>query len=164
MSRFNSIPRRESERTGSLVIAPHNGPVAGLISAVVLALVLLVGISVQARADDPHLGIIEYEISCMPCHGVDGHGDGRLAHSLKTAPADLTRIAKSNGGEFPFANVADIIDGRAIVAAHGQREMPVWGDRYRRAIDANESPTAIERHARAQIAALVRYIESIQAK
>jgi hypothetical protein len=42
--------------------------------------------------------------------------------------------------------------------------MPVWGDRYRRAIEANEPPAAIERRARAQIAALVRYIESIQAK
>jgi hypothetical protein len=100
----------------------------------------------------------------MPCHGVDGRGDGRLAHSLKTSPADLTQITTSNGGEFPFAKVADILDGRAIVAAHGQREMPVWGDRYRRAIEANERPAAIERRARAQIAALVRYIESIQAK
>ena len=114
------------------------------------------------------LSSIEYEISCVPCHGVDGHGDGRLAHSLahslKTAPADLTRIAKSNRGQFPFARVANIIDGRAIVAAHGQREMPVWGDRYRGAIGANEPPTAIEQRAQAQIAALARYIESIQAK
>jgi hypothetical protein len=62
----------------------------------------------------------------MPCHGVDGHGDGRLAQALKTRPADLTRIAKANQGEFPTKKVADIIDGRAIVAMHGPREMPVW--------------------------------------
>lgn len=96
----------------------------------------------------------------MPCHGVDGHGDG----SFEDCPADLTQIAKSNGGEFPFAKVAEIIDGRAIVAAHGQREMPIWGDRYRRAIEANEPPAVIERRARAQVTALVRYIETIQAK
>ena len=30
----------------------------------------------EADAEDPHLGVIEYEISCMPCHGVEGHGDG----------------------------------------------------------------------------------------
>jgi hypothetical protein len=69
-----------------------------------------------------------------------GQGDGRLARSLNIAPADLTRIAKANGGEFPFAKVAEIIDGRAIVAAHGQREMPVWGERYRRAIERDELP------------------------
>jgi len=163
LSRFNSIPQR-CKLSAFQVIPPGDQGVACIVSAPVLALVILIGIGVQAGADDLHLGVIEYEISCMPCHGVDGHGDGRLAHALKTAPADLTQIAKSNGGEFPFTKVADIIDGRAIVAAHGQREMPVWGDRYRRAIDANEPSAAIEQRARAQIAALVRYIESIQAK
>jgi hypothetical protein len=60
----------------------------------------------KAKAKDPHLGIIEYEISCMPCHGINGHGDGRLAKSLKTAPADLTKIAKSNRGKFSSDKVA----------------------------------------------------------
>lgn len=164
MSRFNSIRQRGCDLSPSLALPPENRSIACTISAPVLALVILMGISVQARADDPHLGVIEYEISCMPCHGINGRGDGRLARSLKTAPADLTRIAESNGGEFPFAKVADFIDGRAIVAAHGQREMPVWGDRYRRAIEANEPAAATERRARAQITALVRYIEQIQAK
>jgi hypothetical protein len=100
----------------------------------------------------------------MPCHGVDGRGHGRLANTLKSAPADLTQIAKSNNGTFPFNKVADIIDGRAIVAAHGGREMPVWGDRYRRRIEPSESAAMIEQRARAQIAALVRYLEAIQEK
>jgi mono/diheme cytochrome c family protein len=86
---------------------------------------------VAARAEDPHLGIVEYEIACMPCHGVDGRFDGTRAKSLKAAPADLTKIAKSNGGIFPSDRIAGIIDGRAAVAAHGRREMPLWGDRYR---------------------------------
>jgi hypothetical protein len=47
----------------------------------------------EADAEDPHLGVIEYEISCMPCHGVEGHGDGRLPPALKIRPADLTKIA-----------------------------------------------------------------------
>jgi hypothetical protein len=81
----------------------------------------------SAIADDPHLGITEYEIACMSSHGVDGRGDGRLARTLKTAPADLTQIAKSNGGTFPLNKVEEIVDGRAPVAAHGDRDMPVWG-------------------------------------
>jgi hypothetical protein len=126
--------------------------------------VLSMCLSAQVIADDPHLGVIEYEISCMPCHGMDGHGDGRLADALKTRPADLTRIAKANKGVFPAGNVAEIIDGRTIVATHGPREMPVWGDRYRKAIEPNEPSASVERRARTQIRALVRYLEAIQEK
>jgi cytochrome c len=133
-------------------------------TTLIMALTFQLGVGAFAKADDPHLGIIEYEISCMPCHGVDGHGDGRRAKSLKTVPADLTKIAKSNNGAFPAAKIAEIIDGRAIVAAHGQREMPVWGERYRMPTEANESPAEIEQRARTQIAALVRYLQTIQEK
>ena len=157
MSRLQLIPQRKS---GRFVVSSGCRSVAASISALVVLFVL----GGQARADDPHLGVIEYEISCMPCHGVEGRGDGRRARSLKTAPADLTQIAKFHGGDFPSAQVAEIIDGRTIIAAHGQREMPVWGDRYRRPIEANEPVAAIERRAQAQITALVRYLETIQAK
>jgi mono/diheme cytochrome c family protein len=116
------------------------------------------------KAEDPHLGLTEYELSCMPCHGIDGRGDGLRAKSLKTAPADLTKIAKSNGGVFPAKKVTEIIDGRATVAAHGQREMPVWGDRYRVRVDASERTAMIERRADTQIAALVQYLRTIQEK
>lgn len=118
----------------------------------------------DARAQDPHLGITEYEISCMPCHGIDGRGDGPRAKSLKTEPADLTMIAKSHNGEFPVKKLIEIIDGRAIVETHGPRDMPVWGDRYRVSAEANERISEIERRARAQIAALVEYLKTIQAK
>jgi len=118
----------------------------------------------SVKAQDPHLGLTEYELSCMSCHGVDGHGDGPRAKSLKTAPADLTKIAKSNGGAFPAKKVTEVIDGRAIVAAHGQREMPVWGDRYRMRIDVSERNSRIERRAHAQISALVEYLRTIQEK
>jgi len=138
---------------------PSSGRTVALFFA---ASMLLQASSLPARADDPHLGVIEYEIACMPCHGVDGHGDGPRAKFLKTAPADLTKIAKANNGKFPFKKIADIVDGRAATAAHGRREMPVWGNRYRVRADANESPAQIEKRARAQIAALVQYLRAIQ--
>ena len=112
----------------------------------------------------PTWEITEYEISCMPCHGIDGRGDGPRAKSLKTAPADLTMITKSHNGEFPVKKLIEIIDGRAIVATHGQRDMPVWGDRYRVPAEVNERASQIERRARAQVAALVEYLKTIQAK
>ena len=110
------------------------------------------------------VGIVEFEIACMPCHGIEGRGDGSLANSLKRRPADLTQIAKSNGGIFPFKKVAEIIDGRASVAAHGVRDMPVLGDRYRVVTDAGEAAAEVEQRARTQINALVEYLETIQEK
>lgn len=64
---------------------------------------------------------------CASCHGLYGTGDGPVASSLKVKPTDLTLLSKNNGGAFPEAEVRDFIDGTKIVAAHGSREMPVWG-------------------------------------
>ena len=119
------------------------------------------GLSDHAGAESYHRGMVEYEVACMPCHGIDGRGDGRLAPTLKTRPADLTQIARSNKGRFPTARIAAIIDGRDVMAAHGQREMPIWGDRYRKPIPG-EKPTMIEKRVRAQINALIDYLKSIQ--
>lgn len=133
---------------------------------------LLFGLSVlgPAGADEPppldddvlHYGPVEYEVSCLPCHGVDGRGDGPLAPHLAVAPSDLTGIAAANGGEFPSLRVLQIIDGRALVSAHGNRDMPVWGDRYRAEAPDGESAIDIEREALARLAVLVRYLESLQ--
>jgi hypothetical protein len=124
---------------------------------------MLAALGFPAQAQDPHLGITEYEISCMPCHGIDGRGDGPRAKTLKTVPADLTMITKSHNANSPPRNSLTI-DGRAIVGTHGQRDMPVWGDRYRVRTEANEPNSAIDRRARAQILALVEYLRRIQEK
>jgi len=58
---------------------------------------------------------------------VNGKGDGVVAAELKTAPSDLTQIARRNGGRFDGPKMIGIIDGRQSVPAHGPREMPVWG-------------------------------------
>jgi len=133
-------------------------PILRLVAA---TMSLLAGVGSQAGAESYHRGIVEYEVACMPCHGIDGRGDGRLAETLKTPPADLTRIARSNQGQFPSARIAEIIDGRALVAAHGKREMPVWGDRYSVPM-RGESPATVEKRVRAQIDALIDYLKSIQ--
>lgn len=134
---------------------------ASLRLAMAAAATVSFGLSHPAAAESYHLGMVEYEVACMPCHGIDGRGDGRLAPTLKTRPADLTRIARSNKGRFPTARIAAIIDGRDSRVAHGQREMPIWGDRYRTPIPG-ESPAAAEKRGRAQINALIDYLKSIQ--
>lgn len=116
----------------------------------------------QGDEDVDDRGITEYEISCMPCHGVNGKGDGPNAAKLSKAPADLSMLEKSNGGVFPEKRVREMIDGRADVAAHGPRSMPVWGSRYRVPIDDLDKPKEVEKRARAVIDDLVLYLKSLQ--
>jgi mono/diheme cytochrome c family protein len=64
---------------------------------------------------------------CAACHGVNGSGDGPAAPALRTKPPDLSTIALRNNGTFPTARVQGIIAGDDVLAAHGSREMPIWG-------------------------------------
>lgn len=73
----------------------------------------------QDDVDGDDRALTEYEISCMDCHGPDGHGDGPMAPRLSKRPADLTKIAKSNGGVFPEKRIMEMIDGRAAIARTG---------------------------------------------
>lgn len=64
---------------------------------------------------------------CASCHGELGKGDGPVAAGLRRLPSDLTGIAQRAGGSFDERRVMQVIDGRALVAEHGTRSMPVWG-------------------------------------
>ena len=104
-----------------------------------IALFILVSLSASLSAKDnasvddfPMLGAIESENSCAVCHGFKGKGNGVMADSLKKKPTDLTSLSKNNHGHFPFTEVYRVIEGSPRVGVHGTREMPVWGDRYRK--------------------------------
>jgi mono/diheme cytochrome c family protein len=106
-------------------------------------------IASAASAQDADPGKTAYLASCAACHGTEGKGDGVLAAVLKTPPADLTTLATRNDGTFPIAAVSEIIDGRTLIAAHGTREMPIWG---------------FDVMVRSRIALIVDYLNRIQAK
>ena len=80
-------------------------------------------------------GADEYYRLCAVCHGEGGHGNGPMSRMLKTPPPNLTLLAKSNGGQFPFLRVLEMIDGRNMIEVHGSREMPVWGESLARDYD-----------------------------
>jgi mono/diheme cytochrome c family protein len=101
-------------------------------------------------------GAVLFRQHCASCHGSGGRGDGPMAAALRKAPSDLTQFAKRNGDVFPGERVRRIIDGRDV-SSHGDRTMPVWGDAFRRA-----SAEASDETVGARIAALVRYLQSIQ--
>ncbi len=96
---------------------------------------------------------------CASCHGASARGDGPLAESMRTRPADLTEIAKRNMGVFPRDQVFRMIDGRQPVKGHGGADMPVWGDVF-----ARSSQVRNEAVITARIDALVRYLEGLQAR
>ena len=113
-------------------------------------------------AEEETIGSDEYRISCASCHGVGGRGDGQLAKFLTPKPTDLTALAKHNGGQYPFLDVFLMIDGRADVEAHGDRAMPVWGNRYRKEAAKEYGPFGGEEVVHGRMLELVYYIQSIQ--
>ncbi len=111
------------------------------------------------------IGRQEFIKSCAACHGERAKGDGPVAGLLLTEPPDLTSIRKRRGGQFPASWVYRIIDGRNEVRAHGPREMPIWGSRYRaEALSGIPLPLDISADAvvHGRILSLVFYLDFIQ--
>ena len=102
-------------------------------------------------------GAVLYRTYCASCHGAGGRGDGAVAPYLRIAPADLTRIASRNRGVFPVDRIRRIIDGRQLVRAHGETDMPVWGPIFGRS-PVRPDEGAIDR----TLGALIAHLESLQ--
>ena len=122
-----------------------------------------------AEVKTTDLGKKEFESNCAACHGSGGKGDGPQAALLAIKPADLTTLAKKNGGVFPAQHVHEIIDGRIEVAAHGSRIMPVWGREFE--LDVKDLPKAAAQPldyrditVRNRIQALVDFLAQLQEK
>jgi len=83
-----------------------------------------------------------------------------MAEQLKIRPADLTRLSKKNGGEFPFWSTYRFIDGREEVKEKGPRAMPIWGTEFYK--EAGSDSPEVETLVRERILRLVYYLQSIQ--
>ena len=94
---------------------------------------------------------------CAVCHGSDAKGTGPAAAALKVRPADLTAISRRNSNKFPEIHMQRVIDGEDEVMAHGSREMPTWGQIFRR-MNSNQDLGAV------RVYNLVKYIEQLQEK
>lgn len=131
----------------------------------------VLGVALQATAsaaqETPRLPGIdsrEFLNSCASCHGRDGKGAGYLTRVFRGVdPGDLTQLSKQNSGTFPTERIFEVIDGRAEIAAHGDRKMPVWGDRYMAAVMREHGPDELnELRVRNRIYALIYFLQSIQ--
>ena len=135
----------------------------------IIPLALAVG-SLSARAQDSSKTIKRVPVTdaatidgqqlfthyCAVCHGADAKGTGPAADALKKGPADLTQIARKSGGTFPEIHVMRVIKGDDTVGAHGNRDMPIWGELFT-SLKGKET-------AELRVNALMRYLEKIQAK
>jgi cbb3-type cytochrome c oxidase subunit III len=115
-------------RSAQILIVPEGTLIMAKSTLKWLTLIsLIIGFSAPGWSQEANAGKTAYLSSCAPCHGADAKGNGFLGAVLKVPPADLTTLTKRNGGVFPLAAVNEIIDGRTLIAAHGTRDMPIWG-------------------------------------
>lgn len=114
--------------------------------------------TVPAKYTVPTSGPEMYKAYCASCHGADGRGSGPAATALKAKLPDLTQLAKKNGGKYQFEHVSQIVLGDSLVAAHGNKEMPVWGPAFL-AMDQRDRAVVMMRAKN-----LSKYIEALQAK
>ena len=103
------------------------------ISIALLWLVLTLSLntigSSSAGADGGESLYLRY---CSSCHGKEGRGAGSVTPYLKIKVPDLTLLKKNHKGIYPLDDVMAAIDGRRTVAGHGDRQMPVWGEVFRK--------------------------------
>ena len=112
----------------------------------------------EAAITSPNSGKEMFMSYCASCHGKDAKGDGPAATALKQLPANLTQLAKLNGGKYPNDKVTSVLRGQAHLMAHGDQDMPVWGPVFWRMSQGHEEIVQM------RIANLNRYLESIQEK
>ncbi len=85
------------------------------IGAFVLAVLLAPGLAAAQSGEVMKQAVPGSELFrtyCATCHGTSARGDGPLASSMTRKPADLTEIARRNGGLFPTERVSRTIDGK----------------------------------------------------
>ena len=135
-----------------------------------LTLLFLASLSVAQQVEVKKVGIKNvypatgekmYTAYCAVCHGKDGRGGGPAAPAMKIPPANLTALAKSNGGKFPALRVSNVIVGdTARPQIHGDKDMPAWGTMFMQMSSGTEATAQAD--ARMRVARLTDYVKSLQ--
>ncbi len=113
---------------------------------------------VPVKQTSPASGAEMYKSYCAVCHGTEGKGNGPAASALKVPPSDLTTLAARNGGKYPSLKVSAIIRGEEVLAAHGSKDMPIWGNLFWNLSGGHEA------EVQQRVTNLNKYIESLQKK
>ena len=113
---------------------------------------------VPVKATNATSGQEMYASYCAVCHGANATGNGPAQSALKIPATDLTTLAQKNGGKYPGLHVSSILRGDAELAAHGSKDMPVWGPLFRNLSQGHDA------EVQQRIANINSYIESLQKK
>ena len=129
---------------------------------------LLLGIAFLGLAQKPEIkkvpitqtpaksGSAMFSEYCAVCHGKDAKGSGPAAPALRVAPPDLTTLTNRHNGVFPTGYVSNVIRLGGDVAAHGSKDMPIWGRAFSSLIPHDENIV------QQRIFNLTNYIKSLQ--
>jgi mono/diheme cytochrome c family protein len=128
------------------------------IIAAIIVTVCFAAPVLAAGKDDVADGQKYFMRYCAACHGINGMGDGPVAKSLAKPPANLRMLSDKYGSPLPAAKLAEIIDGRDAVRAHGTADMPVWGERLYAVGQGDRGEMGISEI----IGKLVAYLDTIQ--
>ena len=141
----------------------------GLPNKILFAVFLLSSslLGTSHAAWDQRLAAIEagsktYYRFCSICHGIAAKGNGSFAQNLKTVPPDLTILAQTNDGAYPWLRLYETIDGNNTTQAHGTTEMPIWGNQFNLKNWASGQSEFADAIVRGRIFELLVYLESIQ--
>jgi mono/diheme cytochrome c family protein len=126
---------------------------------VLIAIFALAGCQAPEMDIEPGMtGQEDYLALCSSCHGVSGMGDGPTAVGQSPRPADLTRLANENGGEFPMLEVMARIDG--YTRAPGV--MPEFGQLFMDELVPFETAPGVFTPTPPRLIALAEYVASLQ--
>ena len=113
---------------------------------------------VPVKATNAASGQEMYASYCAVCHGANATGNGPAQSALKIPATDLTTLAQKNGGKYPAMHVSSALRGDAELAAHGSKDMPVWGPLFRNMSQGHDA------EVQQRIANINSYIDSLQKK
>ena len=128
-----------------------------IVSIALLAMFSL-ALTASAQENDASRGRQLFLQYCASCHGLNGAGDGPVAKALTKRPANLRLLSEKYGSPLGVSALAEIIDGRKAVRAHGTHEMPVWGERLYATSQGNQGETGISDTLRQ----IIVYLNTIQ--
>ena len=66
---------------------------------------LSIGGGLVCAEETMDVGKLEYDNSCIACHGSAGEGDVPMAGIIDTKMPDITTLSKRNNGVFPLSRV-----------------------------------------------------------
>lgn len=133
-------------------------------SSLFLFAVAISGLGAAAQAQPAMIGEALFQENCAVCHGAAGAGDGPVADLFAQKPRNLQLLAKENNGAFPFSETYQAIDGTRQIGAHGNSEMPVWGDLFADEANPHTFHPGIDTReiVQGRILSLVYYLQTVQ--